>query len=264
MASSNASYVQSLTALGLTGLEARIYGFLVTSPAATGYRVACEIDRPTANTYKALDSLLARGVVIAGDDEPRRYRSVSPQELLRVLERRFDGDRDRAAAALSSLDEPEDDDGVYRLRTAPQAIARFEEMLARARGTALALLPSSVALRIRPALAAAAARGVAVVIATDTSLDLPGVEQIADPAITTGTAQLAVDCREMQIAAFAGETLRHAIYTASRPLSEAHHRLLAAEHLFVRVGRARTEGLDMDDMEAAHERCCDHRRDMGE
>ncbi len=257
-------YVQPLKDLGLTGLEAEIYGFLVGSEPATGYRIAHEINRPTANTYKALDSLLARGAVIAGDDEPRHYRSMSPNELLRTLERHFDEDRARAAAALSTLDVPGGDDGVYRLRTAAQVMARFEEMLLGARSTALALLPSSVALRIRAALAAAAKRGVAVIIATDTSLDLPGVEQIADPAMKTGTAQLTVDRREMQIAAFAGETLRHAIYTASRSLAEAQHRLLAAEHLFVRLGRSLAEGLDIDDLESSHERCRDHRRDMGE
>lgn len=263
MALNNTPYVQPLTALGLTGLEAQIYGFLVTSPPVTGYRVARQIDRPTANTYKALESLLSQGAVVASEEDPRHYRAVPPVELLRGMERRFDADRDRAAEALAGLTISEGDDGVYRLHTLEQVIDRVTDMVNRAKEIVLASLPAIAALQLRTPLVDAASRGVVVIVAIDTALEMPGVEQIAAAAVNSSAVQVVVDRREMQIAAFEGEILRHAIHTSSPYLAAVHHRLLAAEQLFVAVARSLEEGLDIDNLEAFHARCRHNRRHDG-
>ena len=87
--STDAPHIDSLRELGLTGLEAEAYAWLLTASPATGYGVAKGLGKPTANTYKALESLREKGAVVTDDDETRSYRAVPPPELLAALERRF-------------------------------------------------------------------------------------------------------------------------------------------------------------------------------
>ena len=143
--------IQPLRELGLTALEAEIYAFLASGDSATGYRVAREIDRPTANTYKALESLRSKGAVVVEDGARRLYRAVTPGELLRTLERRFTASKERAAEALANLGRPILDDGVYRLRSTDQVVERLGDILSRAERTVLGRMPARIAARVHTA-----------------------------------------------------------------------------------------------------------------
>ena len=58
------SIEKSLESLGLTQIEALAYAYLVANPSSTGYRVARGIGKPTANVYRALESLGRKGAVL--------------------------------------------------------------------------------------------------------------------------------------------------------------------------------------------------------
>lgn len=151
-----------LAGLGFTALEAAVYRCLVEASPATGYRVAQQIGKPIANTYKAIESLAAKGAVLIEDGEHRRCRAVPPSELLRRLERSF---HERCAAAESELlrlAQPSEDDRVYQLKSHDQVFERARSMIDSARSIVLADLFPAPAAELRPSLEQAAARGVRV------------------------------------------------------------------------------------------------------
>ncbi len=81
--------IEALVSLGFTALESEIYTFLLQESPVTGYRVAQALGKPTANTYKAIESLALKGAVIVAEGAQRHCRAVPAQELLNRLDRRF-------------------------------------------------------------------------------------------------------------------------------------------------------------------------------
>jgi sugar-specific transcriptional regulator TrmB len=168
----------ALVALGFTPIEASAYAYLVQASPATGYGVARGIGKPVANTYQALQSLRHKGAVLVDGRGRRQWRAVPPRELLA----RIDAERaERVAEAgrtLARLHRADDDHGVYTLASRTQALARFRDMLERARRVALAdVFPEPLA-ELRPALERAAARGITVAVMVYEPARLRGVEVV--------------------------------------------------------------------------------------
>lgn len=157
--------VSALQALGFSEIEASIYAFLVAEgAAATGYRIAQATGKATANTYKALATLAAKGAVEIDDAGSRLCRAVPPEELLARLDRGYAERRAQAVDALSRLGAPESDERVYRMHSRAQVLERARQMLGRAREVAvLNAFPGPMA-HLREPVAAAAARGVSVLL----------------------------------------------------------------------------------------------------
>lgn len=149
----------ALTGLGLTELEAEVYVYLLRHPPATGYRVAKGVGRTNAVTYKALDSLQAKGAILVDEGENRVCRAVPVTELLGRLRRRLDAAYSRAEKALAGLRPAGADDRVYRLRSRGQVLERARRMLADARYVALVDAYPGTAAELREAIAATAGRG---------------------------------------------------------------------------------------------------------
>ena len=55
--------IEEMKRLGFTGAEAQIYVFLLQSPDSTGYEVSKGTALPRANTYQALETLVAKECV---------------------------------------------------------------------------------------------------------------------------------------------------------------------------------------------------------
>jgi sugar-specific transcriptional regulator TrmB len=156
--------IKPLVELGFTDLESEIYTFLVENSPATGYRIANKINKPTANTYKALRSLVSRGIAIEENSTPQSFRSIPIAMLLDRLESRFQKMKSLAAFELSNLKPAEDDEKVYRLHTVDQVYERFREMLKRCKKIALMnLFPVAVA-ELKGDIEATAARGINVLL----------------------------------------------------------------------------------------------------
>lgn len=221
--------VRTLTSLGFTELEARIYTALVGGEAQTGYAVAKAIGKPVANVYKAVESLEAKGAIVVTEGEPRVLRAVDPGELVGALRGKFDRQASEAEQRLKALHAPSDDEGVYRLTTADQA---FDKARALARGAESTLLvdafPNTLDA-IRGELEQAARRGVRVaVIAYEPGTEIPGcrvlVHRFGQMVIARRFDDhliLAADAQEMLMAQFtegAGQLLQ-ATYSDSLFLS---------------------------------------------
>jgi len=178
----NKNSIKPLVELGLTDLESEIYTFLVENSPATGYRIASRINKPAANTYGALRSLLSKGFVIVEDSRPRAFRCVPIDLLLERLEKDFQKMKSLAAAELSALRPAVDDERVYRLTTVEQVYERLREMLRRSKTIMLLdLFPAALA-ELKDEIQAAAGRGVQVVLKLYQPANVRGCLSVVEPS----------------------------------------------------------------------------------
>lgn len=168
--------VEALTPFGFTGLEAEIYAFLLGESPATGYRISQGLGKPVANTYKAIQTLQAKGAVVVEEGESRLCRAVPSDELLDRLTREFETRQKAAKEYLKNLGTPETDQRVYVLRAFLQAMHRLRTMLDEATDVALLCAASDIVRALSDELAAAASRGVSVMVKTDVEVSLPRAE----------------------------------------------------------------------------------------
>lgn len=233
-----ADAARALRELGFTEIEALVYVHLLSSDPATGYRISHGIDKPTANTYKAIAALEQRGAVQVDEGENRLVRAVPPDELLAAMERTERGRRADALAALSALSRDSTDDRLYALREPGQVLERARAMLERAEGWVLGdLFPAPLAV-LAEDLAAAAKRGVRVVLGTYAPAQVAGCRLCgsADRSRVTRLwpgqqLSLVVDADEHLLAMFSDDLRRvhQAVWSRSTFLSCLQHNHLAME-----------------------------------
>jgi sugar-specific transcriptional regulator TrmB len=238
--------ITALTDLGFTALEAEVYLHLLTESPATGYRIAQRLGKPTANVYKALESLEQKGTVLVEEGPNRLARPVDPDEILSQAERGFQARRERAARALAQAHSSARDQKLYPLRGYDQVIERTRSMLDRAeRLVILDIFPSPLG-ELRASIESAIARGVEVALEVYEPVDLPGADVVLSwtPETTLqrwpGDAiHVVVDAREWLIALLARGERRvvQAVWTESPFLAATQHTCLASDFLAMKLRR---------------------------
>jgi hypothetical protein len=171
----------ALEDLGFTGLEASIYAHLLRSGAQSGYRVAQLTGKAAANTYRALESLEARGAVICEDGESRLYRAVPYAELVAMISSDFGRRAERATRAFASLERETGDDRIYRLSRPEHVYERARSLIDATREVLLVDAFPDALQSLSEHLEAAAARGVAVIIRSYAPVALAGVVAVETP-----------------------------------------------------------------------------------
>jgi len=246
--------LKTLGDLGFSQIEALVYGFLVGREPATGYRISHAIGKPTANTYKAIATLVQQGAVQVDEGANRLVRAVPPDELLAGLERRQRERREAARAALASRNADETDERVYALRARDQVLERARAMLARAREIVLGDLFPAPLDALADELFATAARGVRVVLKVYSRRDVPGVTEVEEADAARALAgwpgqqlSLVVDADEHLLALLDAPlaTVHQAVWSRSTFLSCLHHNHVAMELLHTAWrGRGSPAGAD--------------------
>ena len=173
--------IQPLIDLGLTALESDIYAYLLENSPATGYRVAKAIGKPTANTYKAIQSLQDKGAVIAEDGTSRLCRAVPMEEFLDGLERRFFKVKSEAERELARLRPAPADERFYYLQTPDQVFERFRQMLDKCEHIALFDLFPLGLDELRPDIERAVSRGIHVAVKAYRPCKVKGAEIVIAP-----------------------------------------------------------------------------------
>jgi sugar-specific transcriptional regulator TrmB len=255
--------IPSLESLGLTRLESLAYAFLVAHPASTGYKVSKGIGKPTANVYRALESLDRKGAVTNDRASPPLFRAVAPDQLLDQLEREFMDRREIAARTLASLEvapEAGDDDGVFALKTADQVAGRARVLLMAARRVAMIDAPGAVLAPLADTVDDARNRGVRVITllrGADAGDHADTVPMAASGADGAAPFRVVADGREALIATVATDraTLRDGLWTRSALVARTLHDAIANEVFFVLVEDGLRGGLSVDELEGAFERC---------
>ena len=173
--------IEPLVDLGLTAMEAEVYGFLVENSPATGYKIAKAIGKPTANTYKAIQSLQARGIVLVEDSKKRLCRAVPIDEFLNGLEKKFRQTKNDATKELTKLKPAPDDERLYYLQTPDQMYERFRQMLEKCQEIALLDLFPEAVTQLREEIENTVSRGIHVAVKVYIPCKIKGVEIITDP-----------------------------------------------------------------------------------
>jgi len=241
---------QALTDFGFTALESEIYAFLLRESPATGYRIAQGINKPVANTYKAIQTLQAKGGILVEEGDSRLCRAVNSDELLGRIARQFEARRAAAQQAFQRLGQPEADERIYQLRSRMQVMERAREMLGEAKQVVLGCASGLLANEVADDLRQAAARGVEVTVKTDAEITLARVESYvatrADDLLNKApglTLRLVVDGEQHLTALLDpdGEVMQ-AYWSRSPLLALAHHEGLAAEISMLAVAERIEEG----------------------
>ncbi|MCC6585203.1 MAG: TrmB family transcriptional regulator [Bryobacterales bacterium] len=181
----NERALELLRTLGLNDLESEVYVFLLSHPATTGYGIAKAIKRPTANTYKAIESLGGRGAVLVEEGENRLCRAVPASEFIGHLQSAFERKTKEAEAALSAIEAETDDERVYRLESVPHLMERCRQML-EVKAERLAVVDAfpEVLEVVLPSIERAVARGVDVLVQAYAPVEVPGA-QVVIPAVAS-------------------------------------------------------------------------------
>jgi HTH-type transcriptional regulator, sugar sensing transcriptional regulator len=266
------SIEKSLESLGLTQIEALAYAYLVANPSSTGYRVARGIGKPTANVYRALESLGRKGAVLQDRALTPSFRALAPDDLLARLEHDFMKRKTAAAAKLATLQPDEGDERIYALNSPDQVMTRARIVLASARRLVLIDGFSTLLLPIAGVMAETRARNVRVLIrlrarrGEETAEAVPSHRDTfedAPPAPgTLPSLRIVSDAREVLLAAFDRDEARtrEAFWTRSSFIARSLHDALTAEHCCARIEAMMADGLSVDDVEAVFEEWRDVRR----
>lgn len=228
--------ITSLSSLGFTELEATVYSYLVENSPATAYRVAQDIGKPVANTYKAVQSLFHKGAVLIDETQNRLCQAVPPKEVLDKLKASFLAQHKSAEDELSQLKLSGDSEKIFSLATPEQVFDRCRKLIEESETVILVdAFPKAVEI-IKPWLEAAGERKVKVVLQVYEPTEIKGVEtvafQYADQMLERWQGQwliVVVDGAEYLFAFLSddGKSVHNAIWCGSAFLALPQHSNLA-------------------------------------
>lgn len=121
--------IEKLTTIGFNNLEAEVYIYLLSNPPATAYKIGKQINKPTANVYKAIDSLSTKGAVIVEDNKNKLCKAINPEEFLRLYEKDILEKTSQAKTSLSNLKNEFQDQRSYSIESIPLVFERFRAMM---------------------------------------------------------------------------------------------------------------------------------------
>jgi len=168
--------ITSLMEFGLTQLEAEIYVFLIGNSPATGYKISQSIGKPTANVYKAIQTLEPKGAILVDEDKSRLCRAIPPKEFLDSLQRNFNEKRKSTEDLLSRINQNDNDDRVYQLKSVDQVLERCRKMLERGENIIVIDAFPKILEKLRLEIEAIAKSGVSVAVNSYKPIELQNVE----------------------------------------------------------------------------------------
>lgn len=170
---------QQLTEMGFTALEAEIYLFLITSGSQTGYAIAKGINKPTANVYKAIESLSAKGAIEYSVADKKKCSATHWQQLLKRRQKQFSQTLASLEENLTSLQlKQTNDEQVYQIEQFDQVIEESISLINNAEQILMVEAEPAAVPLFKEALEAAANRGVEIWIKVYQAVELKGVNII--------------------------------------------------------------------------------------
>ncbi|HEX5353481.1 MAG TPA: helix-turn-helix domain-containing protein [Rhodanobacteraceae bacterium] len=152
-----------LQQLGFTAYEAKAWLTLAHATMLTGYEVAKRSGIPRANIYPVLDRLVERGAARRIDARDGvRYAATPTAQLLDDMQREQQHLLSAAKAALPSRPDPSQEQPVYSLQSAEQAMLTARRLIGEARQALFIALQPQEAAPLAPELRDAHERGVKI------------------------------------------------------------------------------------------------------
>jgi len=189
--------------IGFSGLEIDVYLALLEQPNASGYHVAQKIGKLVGSTYKALDSLRAKGAVVANETtRPTTYVALSISEYMDTRRRDLEFLQAKIEREMEDMAAQPAHGGIFELDSIGQVYERCRNMLRGAKDVALLNIDARPLEELRSELVAAADRGVRVLVKTRAPARIPGCGVMAPGKAAPSDAQsgdelgVVVDYRE--------------------------------------------------------------------
>lgn len=123
--------VKTLIDIGFNNLEADVYIYLLSHPPATAYKIGKEINKPTANVYKAIDSLSIKGAVLIEDNKNKLCRAVNSNEFIAAYKTEILNNAKQAEEALNNINKEVVDQVSYKIQSVALIFERFKNMMER-------------------------------------------------------------------------------------------------------------------------------------
>ncbi len=120
---------EKLVNIGFNKLEADVYIYLLSNPPATAYKIGKQINKPTANVYKAIDSLSLKGAVIVEDNKNKLCKAINPEEFIKLYEKEILERTQKAKITLGNLKNEHQDQRSYSIESVPLVFERFNTMM---------------------------------------------------------------------------------------------------------------------------------------
>jgi sugar-specific transcriptional regulator TrmB len=149
-----------LTEIGLNKLEAEVYLYLLTHKPATAYRIGKDINKPTANVYKAIDSLKTKGAVLVELNNNKLCSAVLPNEFLNHYEKNIFAKTHQLKSELKNLTPQTEDMLTYSIDSVPLIFERFENMMNKCKSIAVIDAFPEILKKIKPIIEKHATRNI--------------------------------------------------------------------------------------------------------
>ena len=223
--------IEEMKHLGFTGAEAQIYVFLLQSPGSTGYEISKGTGLPRANTYQALETLVAKERVTAVSPDPVRYVAVPPALLLRSIQEEMQQRCHELERQLTSLEKPDRVGHFWELNERSRIEVRLIELINVAQHRIAASLWAEDLERLSGYLQAAHRRGCMVILNLfgEATVDFATIyrHEGAEKVVTGHVIALAIDFQEALVASL--DAPATGVITQNRTLVRVVEKLIRDE-----------------------------------
>jgi len=168
--------IELLKSLGLNNLESEVYLHLLTNKSMTAYKVGKEINKPTANVYKAIDALSKKGAVIIEDNNNKHCKAINPDEFINHYEKDVLRKTNDAKALLRKIEKKQIDEKTYSISSVQLVFERFESMMNKSKVTAVIDAFPLALNRVLSSVNRAIERGVDVFVQTYDKTEIKGAD----------------------------------------------------------------------------------------
>jgi len=168
--------IDSLKQLGLNQLEAEVYLHLLTNKQMTAYKVGKSINKPTANVYKAIDSLSKKGAVLIESNKSKYCKAVAPNEFLNHYTKDLLKKTKEAEQLLNNLEINHYDEKTYSIESVPLVFERFRQMMQKVKKVAVIDVFPNALENVIDSIKDTIERGVAVYIQVYKPIQIEGAD----------------------------------------------------------------------------------------
>ena len=248
--------LSSLTQIGFTEYEAKVYLALLHESPATGYQLSKKSGVPRSMVYEALGRLAVRGAVLETvEGRATLYRPLPPDVLLD----RYEEDQQRMVAGLRSgmekIHQSSDEDKVWSITGRRAIFSYATQMLREAQKDVYAVLNDKALEALEIEFAAIYQRGIDINALLTGESNLAYGQVAYHPPLEselqelTGTLLIVTDNQRALIASTNHETI--ATITGNRNLVLMARQFvwmeLFAQRIYTKLGPDFVQQLDLDD-----------------
>lgn len=165
-----------LQGIGFNRLESDVYIYMLTNEPSTAYKVGKKLNKPTANVYKAIESLVRMGAVIVEDNKNKICKAINPEEFLNLYQNSIIEKTNQAKLLLKNLENEHLDQKSYTIESVPLVFERFRAMMNRCKSIAVVDAFPKTLEKVVDSLEAAALRGVEVYVEVYQPIEIKGVD----------------------------------------------------------------------------------------